>query len=462
MNLFASWNIDATPPADERLQPQASGTSHAGTRPSEPASVTESTRLDLQHGTDATASSSRSANRSQSASARGRANHLRLVALPTETLRSGMESLDKLRRAVPDAPVSAVAGYSVGYGKQVFWGVIAAAKKWHADDASAMAAGVAYYLALSLFPMLLLLIAGLGLVFRFTRLGHDAELQILSVVAEHCSPTLEQQVREVLSQLREHSLVGGPFGLFTATLAAIGVFYQFERAFDRIWRYKAKADANWWSACIRILTQRLSAFCLLASVGMAIVLILLANVAVGFVHAWMSGLHIPGISAISIVDACMTLLLNAVVFGMLYRWLPKRRIHMSDALRGGLLAAIVWEVGRQLLGAVLIGVKYTAAYGAIGSFIALLLWCYWGVSIIFFGAEYAQVLSDARRQAADPSHASTTGSDALGSNTATSVATVHGSVVSKTSASTALNANNHAAAGSAEETKVVSLRSRAA
>jgi len=49
------------------------------------------------------------------------------------------------------------------------------------------------------------------------------------------------------------------------------------------------------------------------------------------------------------------------------------------------------------LGAVLIGVKYTAAYGAIGSFIALLLWCYWGVSIILFGAEYAQVLSDQRR-----------------------------------------------------------------
>jgi membrane protein len=53
------------------------------------------------------------------------------------------------------------------------------------------------------------------------------------------------------------------------------------------------------------------------------------------------------------------------------------------------------------LGAVLIGVRYTAAYGAIGSFIALLLWCYWGVSIIFFGAEYAQVLSDYRRQRKD-------------------------------------------------------------
>jgi membrane protein len=116
----------------------------------------------------------------------------------------------------------------------------------------------------------------------------------------------------------------------------------------------------------------------------------------------MGRLHMPGAVAISAVDACATLVLNAVVFGLLYRLLPKRRIRWLDALRGGLLAAVVWEAGRQLLGAVLIGVRYTAAYGAIGSFIALLLWCYWGVSIIFFGAEYAQVLSDERHKLEAP------------------------------------------------------------
>lgn len=307
-----------------------------------------------------------------------------------------------LRLAVHDIPVQAVTNYSVGYSKQVFWSIIAAAKKWQEDDAGAMAAGVAYYLALSLFPMLLLLTAGLGLVFRFTNYGHDAELQILSVVSEHCSPTLEQQVREVLSQLREHSLVGGPFGLVTAVLAAIGVFYQFERAFDRIWKYKPKEDPNWMHAAARILKQRFSAFCLLGCVGLSIIMILLVNVAVGFVQGWMVSLQIPGSGFISGVDACLTLLLNAVVFGLLYRWLPKRKLQWADALRGGLLAAVVWEAGRQLLGAVLIGVKYTTAYGAIGSFIAMLLWAYWGVSIIFFGAEYAQVLSEERRKRKAP------------------------------------------------------------
>jgi membrane protein len=88
---------------------------------------------------------------------------------------------------------------------------------------------------------------------------------------------------------------------------------------------------------------------------------------------------------------------NTMLFTLIYRVLPKRRVHWQDAVRGGLLAAIVWEVGRDLLGAFFIGMRYTTAYGAIGSFIALLLWCYYGISILFFGAEYVQVLELRRR-----------------------------------------------------------------
>jgi membrane protein len=279
------------------------------------------------------------------------------------------------------------------YVSEICSTLVAAHKRWQADDGSAMAASVAYYLALSLFPMLLLLIAGVGLVMRFTRLGHDAEVQILSIVAEHCSTTLETQFREVLAQLRDHSVVGGPFGLATAILAAIGVFYQFERAFDKIWRIPTPAKSNWKATVRRLVVRRCMAFTLFTGVGCAIICTLAANVAIGTLRQWMSHLHLPGTIAITLVDATATMLLNAVAFGVLYRWLPKRRPLWSDAFRGGLLVSVIWEIGRQFLGAFLIGVKYTTAYGAIGSFIALLLWFYWGVTILFFGAEYVKVLS---------------------------------------------------------------------
>ncbi len=289
---------------------------------------------------------------------------------------------------------SAVTRKGCGYVSSVARGIYLAANRWNQDDASAMAASVAYYLALSLFPMLLLLTAGVGMVMRFTTVGHDAELQILNVVKEHCSASLEAQVRSVLDQLQSQSLVGGPFGLVTALMAAIGVFYQFERAFDRIWRIPPKRNDAWLKICQRVLIERFSAFCLLAGLGFSIVLILATNMALAAIAGWMQSMKLPGTHLLSLAEASVTILLNAMVFGMIFRFLPKRPVRWPDALRGGMLAALVWEIGRQLLSTTLIGMKYTTAYGAIGSFIALLLWCYWGVSIIFFGAEYVQVLSE--------------------------------------------------------------------
>ncbi len=298
----------------------------------------------------------------------------------------------------PDRPVDRLSAIglvhtSKSYLLDVGSTLLAALRRWQADDASAMAACVAYYLALSLFPMFLLLIAGVGLVMRFTSLGHDAELQILEMVKDHCSETLQAQVREVLAQLRDHSVVGGPFGLATALLAAIGVFYQFEKAFDKIWRVTTHDKGGWQSTVRRIILRRIMAFTLFTCVGLAIVCTLAANVAIGALRQWMAQLHITGSVAIVFVDATATMLLNAIAFSVLYRWLPKRRPTWGHAFRGGLLVSVIWEGGRQFLGAFLIGMKYTTAYGAIGSFIALLLWFYWGVTILFFGAEYVKVLS---------------------------------------------------------------------
>lgn len=294
----------------------------------------------------------------------------------------------------PDSlSASSLADSGQHYAREVGSSLGLAVRRWQMDDGSSMAAAVAYYLALSLFPMLLLLTAGIGIALRYTRLGQDAEVQILSIVSEHCSPTLEVQVREVLHQLSDQSLVSGPVGLLTAVMAAIAVFYQFERAFDKIWRIPPPPRKGWLNLIGRVIRERLMAFVLLAGLGMSIMAILAANVAIGAVCEWMTHWDVSGRVLITVTDALTTVFLNTLAFASLYRWLPKRPVLWRDAWRGGLLVSVIWEVGRQVLSVFLVGMRYTTAYGAIGSFIALLLWFYWGVTILFFGAEYVQVLS---------------------------------------------------------------------
>lgn len=268
--------------------------------------------------------------------------------------------------------------------------------RWIRDDAASMAAAVAYYLALSVFPVLLVLVSGLGLFLRFTYLGQDAERQFLTIVAEHCSPALETQIGSLLEQLRKQSVISGPFGLLAAIGASIGVFYQFERAFDKIWRIPPPPFRGLVPAVARILKHRLMAFCMLLGVGAALAGILTANVALGILRVWMSHLQLPGTVLITLLDASATLVLNCLSFAVLYRMLPKRRVDWRDALRTGLLVAIMWEIGREFLCTTLIGMHSATTYGAIGSFIGLLLWFYYGVTILFFGAEYLQVLTQRR------------------------------------------------------------------
>jgi membrane protein len=111
-----------------------------------------------------------------------------------------------------------------------------------------------------------------------------------------------------------------------------------------------------------------------------------------------TGSSLPSLRhAFGLFDFLFAVLTNALLFSLVYRWLPKKRVELIDAVRGGLLAACIWELGRTVLGMFLIGMRYTSAYGAIGSFIAILLWCYYGISILFFGAEYVQVLEFKRR-----------------------------------------------------------------
>jgi membrane protein len=88
--------------------------------------------------------------------------------------------------------------------------------------------------------------------------------------------------------------------------------------------------------------------------------------------------------------------LNSLMFGTLYKALPKVPIQWYDALRGGMLAAVLWEAIRQLLALVLISKRYSA-YGIVGSLLALMLWFYVASATLLFAAEYVRVLAEERK-----------------------------------------------------------------
>jgi membrane protein len=248
--------------------------------------------------------------------------------------------------------------------------------------------------------MLLLLITGLGLFLEFTKFGQDAQSLLLEQISEHGSEVIREQVSQVLQQFKKQSVVSGPVGTLMAILAAIAVFAQLDRGFDKIWRIPSKKGLSLQKTIINVLLHRCFAFLMLLSLGGMVVGLFISQMIIGQLktqlfeklNTWFGASDVGLGYLYNAFQFAFVIAMNALLFGMVYKWLPKKFVGWHEALRGGLLASIIWELGRMVLGVFLIGMKYTVAYGVIGSFIALLLWCYYGMSIVFFGAEYVQVL----------------------------------------------------------------------
>ena len=147
----------------------------------------------------------------------------------------------------------------------------------------------------------------------------------------------------------------------------------------------------------RFLTHRVSAFFMLIGLGILLVLVFISNLCLTAMHTLAVDYLPRGERFLAFGEMIVTIALNGFIFAVLYRVIAKKSMRWDDAYKGGLIVALVWEAGRNLLGLTLIGMRYTTAYGVIGSFIALLAWCYYGVSIILFGAEYIQVLQQRRK-----------------------------------------------------------------
>ncbi|MCA9122803.1 MAG: YihY/virulence factor BrkB family protein [Planctomycetaceae bacterium] len=278
-----------------------------------------------------------------------------------------------------------------------FWGVLInlleASRRWQRDDAGLLAACVAYYATISLFPLLMVLIAGLGVFLKFTSVGQSSEEFVLTVIAQETTQDVAMQVNAAFQQIEHQALLSGPLAMVGLVAAAMAVFAQFDRAFDKIWKIDAPMFDGYVSAARREIAHRLKAFVVLLSLGCVVALFFFASMALdAVIHFSSERFHItPYVWRITKV--MLSIGLNAFVFTAVYKCLSKIPVGWLHAARGGLLAAATWELGRLILATYFTMSKYDA-YGIVGALLAAMLWAYYASSVLFLGAEYVQVIRE--------------------------------------------------------------------
>ena len=268
--------------------------------------------------------------------------------------------------------------------------LVNAGLKWSDDGASLMAAAVAYSAALSFFPILLLLISVAGYVLRLTDAGADATTQIRDAIASQTSESLADQVQQALGTIGDQSAANGIVGWSMLVFTSLLLFVQFSAAFDRIWNVRVADDQTWLEMGIALVKQRFVAFVLLTVVGVLVVL----TAVIGVVLQAASAMIPLSEQFWAAVSRASSLTINVVAFTLLFRLLPPRLVTWRGCVRGALLGAVLWELGRWVLATFLVGGRYSSAYDVIGSFIAVLLWVYYAAAVIFFAAEFVQAHDD--------------------------------------------------------------------
>jgi membrane protein len=266
-------------------------------------------------------------------------------------------------------------------------------------DGTLSAAGIAYYMALSFFPLFLVLLAGLGWVLEWTAAGQDAQQRLLTAVEQQVSPDFARQVDRMLKVVSAKAPTGGRIGFIVLLISAIATFAQLDHAFDRIWHTPGDPHESWLRWIARLLIKRVKAFGMLIAVGGFVIVAMISSMVWSGVQQAMQ----PAIEFAPWFQWASSLWINVVLnllaFTLIYKVVPKPRIRWRDALQGGVFASLLWEAGRQALAAYILRLNYPSAYGVVGSFLAVMLWVYYASLVILFGAEYVRVIAEEAREA---------------------------------------------------------------
>jgi len=270
-----------------------------------------------------------------------------------------------------------------------YWGLLKeTANEWLEDKAPRLGAALAYYTALSIAPLLVIAIFIAGLVFgKQAAQGHLLD-QIRSLVGAQAGQAIETMVANA-NQPRTGSL-SAILGVITLLVGATGVVGQLQDALDTIWEVAPKPGRGLLGALKdRILSLAMVlglGFLLLVSLILSTVLTALGTFFVGLIPAFA-----PAMEAVNFV---VSFVVVTLLFAMIFKLLPDAKIAWSDVWVGAVLTALLFTLGKFLLGLYLGRSGLSSTYGAAGSLVALLVWVYYSSQIVFFGAEFTKIYAN--------------------------------------------------------------------
>jgi membrane protein len=281
------------------------------------------------------------------------------------------------------------------------WSVtLRAAQDWWEDNCLRLAASLAYYTALSLAPLLLLIAGVVGMVLGREQVASQLAAQLESLMG----PAGRELVTSILTTSSpEGGVLATVVGLVTLLIGATAVFGELQATMNLIWEVQPAPASGVWAGTLAWLKARFFSLAIVFALAFLLLVSLVISAALAGVAAFFWG---PEQTLLSrLLELAVSLVVLTFGFALLFQYVPDAEIRWRDVWLGGLVTAVFFTVGKTAIGYYLGQASVGSAYGAAGSMVVLLVWVYYSALIVFFGAEFTQAWATRHGSIAPQPHA---------------------------------------------------------
>jgi membrane protein len=270
------------------------------------------------------------------------------------------------------------------FSKQLVLVMRCAVTEWIAHRAASKGAALAFYTLFSIAPVLVLVIAVAGFFYG----TEAAQGQLLNELKGLVGAQGAEAIQLVLAgaQNKESGMWATLIATALLLFGATTVFAELKNSLDEIWDVPAPKDASWWD----VLRTRLLSFGLILVLAFLLMVSLVVSAALAVLENYVTGLWKDTAMLLSWLASAISFLVIAVLFGVIYKLLPRIKLSWRDVTIGALGTAAMFTLGKFLIGLYIGNSGVASSFGAAGSMIALLLWVYYSAQIFFLGAEFAR------------------------------------------------------------------------
>jgi membrane protein len=249
------------------------------------------------------------------------------------------------------------------------------------DELLSRGAAIAYYTVFSLAPVLIIVIAVAGLTFG----PEAAEGALVGQLSGLMGPRSADLLQAMIDSAgrRESGIVATVIGVAALLITASGVFGEMQSALNRIWKAAPRR-----STMSRLLRARLVSLGLVLALGFLLMVSLVVNAALAALHDHVDRLF-PGAGVVlQGATFVVSFALIALLFAAIYKILPDTPIAWRDVMVGAIVTALLFTVGKSLIGLYIGSSQVTSSSGAAGALAVILLWIYYSAQIFLLGAAF--------------------------------------------------------------------------